>query len=197
MDKKIIRQQMLTAREKLTPQQALDKSRMITDRLMDLPSYRGAGTIMVYLDFRNEVKTSLLIDKALREGKKIVVPIINRMGKTMQTWQLKNYPEDLAPGTYGILEPILGATELVPEEELDLVIVPGIAFDPQGNRLGYGGGYYDRFLPRINPHASTIALAYEIQILSDLSQYMGPYDYSVQYVLTENRTIETNRPGFR
>lgn len=190
MEKNKIRKQVLEARSALGQAAVIEKSHQVIDRLLDLNIYQGARTIMVYLDFRNEVKTDSLIKHALGAGKRVVVPVANPVDRSMTPSRLVNYPTDLSSGSYGILEPAPDRVRPVDPREIDLVIVPGAVFDHKGNRMGYGGGYYDRFLPRLKKGAVTIALAYELQVKQDFSNLMGQYDQPVQYVVTEKRVMK-------
>lgn len=192
MDKKVIRKQILENRSSLNSTEVLKKSKQICLRLFALEQYQGAKTMMTYLDFRKEVATGELVEKALQLGKRLTVPVvIDRESKIMVPSELRNYPGDLQTGNYGILEPV--SLRPVEPEELDLVVMPGVAFDYSGNRLGYGGGYYDRFLEKLRPNAVTIALAYEMQLVSDLAQFMGSYDQRVQMIITEERVIQCSK----
>jgi len=173
----------------MEPLVVLEKSRIILERLFNSKIYAKSRSIMTYLDFRNEVSTGQLVATAINQGKQVSVPVVDPARKSMTPSWLKNYQKDLVKGHYGILEPSPEAFRPVLPETLDLVIVPGVAFDEMGNRLGYGGGYYDRFLPRLSRAAKAIALAYEFQVLTDLSALMGPYDRPVQFIFTEKRII--------
>ncbi|GAB6179607.1 5-formyltetrahydrofolate cyclo-ligase [Desulfotomaculum defluvii] len=190
MDKDRIRKQVLEARGNLSQGEVVDKSNSITERLLCCNLYQLARTIMVYLDFRNEVKTDSLIKHALGTGKQVVVPVVNTQDRSMISSLLVNYPEDLTSGSYGILEPAPDKVRPMDPREIDLVIVPGAVFDYQGNRMGYGGGYYDRFLPRLRKDAVALALAYEFQVRQDFAMLMGQYDQPVQYIVTEKRIIQ-------
>ncbi|MDO7785664.1 5-formyltetrahydrofolate cyclo-ligase [Desulforamulus aquiferis] len=188
MEKKSLRKQILASRELLSPQDAFNRSSLITERLLVLDAFLKANTMMAYLSIKNEVQTGHIIERALQDGKEIAVPVVNSNKKSMKAAKLLSYPGGLVPGPYGILEPAVFLP--ISAEDLDLIVVPGAAFDPKGNRLGYGGGYYDRFLPRVRPGAVTIALAYEMQMMEDLSNYMEPHDCRVEYVVTEERIIK-------
>lgn len=190
MDKKAIRKQLLAARTSLGEQEVRAKSKYIIEQLLNLEPYQKASTIMTYLDFRNEVATDQLVRHALYSGKRLTVPVVNQRDKSIMPSLLENYPDDLTAGSYGILEPGPGKIRPVAAEELNLLVVPGVAFDPWGNRLGYGGGYYDRFICRLRPDAATVALAYELQVVPDLFPYMGPYDQPVQIIITEKRLFK-------
>lgn len=190
MEKNKIRKQALEVRSALGQAEVIEKSSQVIERLLNMDLYQGASTIMVYLDFRNEVKTDSLIKHALGVGKRVVVPLVNTVDRSMTPSQLINYPSDLTDGSFGILEPAPDKVRPIDPGEIDLVIVPGAVFDYKGNRLGYGGGYYDRFIPRLKEDAVTIALAYEFQVRPDCSDLMGQYDQQVQYIITEKQLIK-------
>ncbi|MCL6612701.1 MAG: 5-formyltetrahydrofolate cyclo-ligase [Peptococcaceae bacterium] len=187
MNRSEIRQGVLKARMALSPDLVKEKSRIIVDRILSSPFYLKAQSLMVYVDFRNEVQTGSLIARALEEGKKVCVPITDVKGKKLTPSRLLAYPDELAPGAWGILEPGPGFVRPVDPGDMDLVVVPGVAFDPGGNRLGYGGGFYDRFLPRTRPGTVFVAPAFEVQVVEDV--FPGPHDVPVHIVVTETRII--------
>ena len=192
MDKKAIRKQILAHRSSLEQAALLEKSKQISEQLLALEHYQKAKTLMIYLDFRKEVATGMIVEKALQMGKRVTVPVVvNQESKTMVPSLLRDYPGDLQEGNYGIKEPRV--LQPVIPWEIDLIVVPGVAFDYQGNRLGYGGGYYDRFLANVRPDAVTVALAYELQLIPDLSGFMGNFDRTVQMILTEARVIQCSK----
>ncbi|ABO51386.1 5-formyltetrahydrofolate cyclo-ligase [Desulforamulus reducens MI-1] len=190
MDKKGIRKKVLEVRSALKKSEVADKSSVIVERLVSFEPYRRAKTIMVYLDFRKEVKTESLINHALRSGKRVTVPVVNAVDRSMTPSLLVDFPGDLSIGSYGILEPAPENLRPVEVQELDLIVVPGTVFDHQGNRMGYGGGYYDRFIPRLRKDAVTVALAFEFQVRENFSVLMGKYDQPVQFIVTEKQIIQ-------
>lgn len=192
LDKKAIRKQILERRSSLDSIGVLEKSKQICQRLLALEQYRRANTIMAYLDFRKEVVTRELLEDTLQAGKRLTVPVVvNRESRIMVASELRDYPGDLRVGNYGILEPLCLCP--VAPQDLDLVVMPGVAFDCRGNRLGYGGGYYDRFLEKLRPDAVTVALAYEMQLVPDLTQFMGSYDRAVHMIITEARVLQCSK----
>lgn len=187
MSRSEVRQGVLAARMALSPRLVKEKSRAVMDRVMSLEAYLKAKSLMVYVDFRNEVQTGGLIVRSLAAGKIVSVPITDVRGKKLIPSRLESYPGDLAPGAWGIMEPRPECVRPLDPGELDLVIVPGVAFDAKGNRLGYGGGFYDRFLPRTRPGTVYIAPAFEVQVVDDV--FPGPHDVPVHVIVTEERTI--------
>jgi len=187
---------VLKARQSLTPAAVAGKSALILQKLLVLKEYRQAAALMVYLDFRNEVQTGALVADALDRGKRVAVPVTDVPNRRLIASLLLHYPDDLAPGAWGILEPKPECVRPLEPAALDLVIVPGVAFDLAGNRLGYGGGFYDRFLPCTRPDTVFVSLAFELQIRLDV--YPGEHDCPVHYLITEDRLIDTGRaPGRR
>lgn len=191
MLKSELRKDVLKARGALTSAEVAEKSARAVERLLAMDEYRQASTIMAYLDFRNEVQTGGLVAKAMAAGKRMAVPVTDIANRRLTPSLLMNFPGDLQPGAWGILEPKPESMRPLEPGELDLVIVPGVAFDTDGNRLGYGGGFYDRFLPRTRPDTVYVALAFELQIRPDVVP--GPYDIPVHYLLTEDRLIRTKK----
>lgn len=191
MSKVELRKDVLKARSSLTSVQVADKSSRIIKRLLETEEYRRASTIMAYLDFRNEAQTGELVRAATAAGKRVAVPVTDIAGKRLTPSLLLDYPGDLHPGAWGIPEPRPECLRPLEPEALDLVIVPGVAFDEKGNRLGYGGGFYDRFLPRTRPDTLFIALAFELQVRPEV--YPGPHDVPMHLLITEDRLIRVRQ----
>ena len=159
--KPLIRKRMQRLRDAIPPEERERKSRVILDQLTSLPVYRNADQILVYVNYRSEVITRYLIEKAWKEERRVFVPLCR---KNNMVWCPLSSFEELSPGMMGIPEPV----GLEPEEIRDgLVILPGLAFDRERHRIGYGGGYYDRFLAE-HPRCRTAAVAYELQVLPDV-----------------------------
>lgn len=183
--KKQLRKDIIAARMAQSPEEIAEKSARIAEKVKSLPEFQKAGLIMFYLDFRNEVATGELISYCLANGKRVVIPITDTKNIRLIPSELKDYPGDLTSGTWGILEPKPECVRPVEPTEIDLVIVPGVSFDVKGNRLGYGGGFYDRFLRQTREDTVFAALAFELQIRDDV--YPEEHDYPVHYVITEER----------
>lgn len=180
---------MLRERNALTPDAVAEKSSRIIKKLITVDEYRSAGDIMTYIDFRNEVQTGNLIKRAMAGGKRVSVPVADVVNRHLTPSLLVNYPGDLHPGAWGIWEPKPECVRALDPSELDLIIVPGVAFDPEGNRLGYGGGFFDRFLKVAKPGAVFIGLAFELQIKPAV--FPDAHDVPVHWLVTENRLIKT------
>ncbi|MBE6974285.1 MAG: 5-formyltetrahydrofolate cyclo-ligase [Ruminococcaceae bacterium] len=175
MDKQTLRKQIREKKRAMTPAQIEEKSRILGELFVQTEEYRRAVTIYGYLPYNQEVRTVAMLEQALRDGKKVAVP--KCYGDEMRFI----YMEDLsavAPGYAGIPEPV--ADGPVAQDGTALVLMPGLAFDPQGHRIGYGGGFYDRFLAR-EPGHPTLALCYDFQMLPQLDT--EEFDIPVDRVL--------------
>jgi 5-formyltetrahydrofolate cyclo-ligase len=181
--KKAIREQAHAARNALEDKDGL--SRLICERLVALPEYWAAKTVMYYVDVRSEVRTRHFLQTALGHGKRIVVPYCVQ-GDELETFLLTDMGQ-LAVGMYKILEPrveLRSAPEYkVPVAELELIVVPGVAFDRQGGRLGHGKGYYDKLLENARPDTPLVALAFECQLFPHIP--MQEHDVYMDQVVTE------------
>ena len=165
-------------------------SRQIVRRFMALPEYQAAKTVLFYLDVRSEVRTRHSLEDALASGKKIVVPYCVE-GEILELFHLENMDE-LSLGMYRILEPkpelrSLSAKQ-VPVEEIDLIMVPGVAFDRRGGRTGHGKGYYDKLLEHARPETPLVALAFECQMFPEIP--MQDHDVFMGKVITEQAIYE-------
>ncbi|QDV86695.1 5-formyltetrahydrofolate cyclo-ligase [Stieleria magnilauensis] len=167
-------------------------SRQITDRLQSMPQYAAAGCVLWYVHVRDEVRTEQALQQTLRgtrqAGKRIAVPYC--VGEDLHLFDLRGW-DDLSPGAFGILEPrpeIRGrADRSVAATELDLIVVPGVAFDPDGGRLGHGRGFYDRLLAGVRAETALVGVAFECQIVPHVP--LDDHDVSMDWVVTEKRLI--------
>lgn len=186
--KRNLRKKILTLRDSLSYQDRLEKSRKIKANLFSLPEFIQAKTIMFFISFRSEVLTEEMIKDSMTLEKRVVVPVTDPEHHCLILSELKDYDHDLAPGSYGILEPKKEKIKEVKATELDLVIAPGSVFDESGRRIGYGGGYYDHFLKGVKKEAKVAALAFELQLVDEVPAYSGR-DIPVDLIITEKRVI--------
>ncbi len=164
-----------------------EKSKLIQSHLFSLPEYRNSSVIMFYVSMDREVYTHDMIKTALAEKKEIAVPLVLKSQNIMLPCKINDF-KDLEPGPWGILQPIKEKIQNVPISSIDLIIVPGIAFDRKGNRLGRGKGFYDRFLHLIGPETTKIALAFSSQIVEQVPTTEN--DITVDKIVTEDGVIE-------
>lgn len=186
--KNTIRKEILYKRNELSMDDLMTKSKTIFRKLKTSPLYQNAQNIMIYIDFRNEVKTDLIIKDLLNDHKKVIVPISIPKTKGMLLSRLIDPKKELAKGTYGVLEPKKEYIRKVNPDILDLIIVPGVAFDNRGYRIGYGAGYYDRFFDKLSKDIPSIAICFDLQIVDKVPN--DPFDLAVDYILTETQSIK-------
>ncbi len=194
--KKKLREQAHANRNAQADKDAL--SQEICARFAALPECVRARTVMYYIDVRSEVRTRHALPAALAEAKKIVVPWCNEQGE-LELFHLESMDE-LAVGMYKILEPKQELRALpakqVRAEDLDLVMVPGVAFDRTGARMGHGKGYYDKLLQHARADAPLVALAFECQLFPEIPT--APHDIFMDLIITERAIYHgkgrTHRP---
>ena len=162
LDKRALRREIAAQKRALSPAQIEAASADLTAQLLAHPLFRAARSLYAYLSYNQEVRTVPMLEQALRDGKKVAVP--KCYGDEMKFIYLDDLTK-VSKGYAGIPEPIADAP--VAHDETALVLMPGLAFDPQGHRIGYGGGFYDKFLSR-EPNHPTLALCYDFQMLPHL-----------------------------
>jgi 5-formyltetrahydrofolate cyclo-ligase len=180
-----IRKQVLEQRFRLSAPERRSRSDEIERVLFSLPEFLDAPLVLFFASFQSEVETHHMIRHALVMGKRVALPKVK--GKELVLLEIGNFDTDVCPGSWGIPEPDRG-TPRTPAE-IGLIIVPGAVFDERGNRIGYGGGFYDRLLPSYG--GPTVALAFELQIVPAVP--VDPHDVPVKKIVTEKRIIDCKR----
>ena len=175
---------ILEKRNSLPQEEILEKSNQIKNNLFNLNQYKNSKTIMLFVSFESEVDTHNMIRETLK-NKAIVVPKV--AGHEIEPSVIIDF-DNLIAGKFGILEPI--ETMKIAYKNIDLVLVPGIVFDMEGHRIGYGFGYYDKFLKKV-PKAIKIGLAFDFQVVDKIPAEM--HDVPVDLILTEKRVIECRK----
>ena len=182
LEKKEIRAEVKKRRREADEETLHEKSLQILERFRQLSAYKDASLLLAYVDAKREVETRLLMRCAWDDGKKVAVPRVDGDG-IMHFYYLRSL-KDLEPGAFGSMEPRADCRICEPEE--GLLLMPGVAFDEQGHRVGYGGGYYDRYLEK-HPHLIHIALAFEFQIFPEVPS--EKHDICPDLIVTENRIL--------
>ncbi|MDD3705411.1 MAG: 5-formyltetrahydrofolate cyclo-ligase [Clostridiaceae bacterium] len=185
--KDAIRKQILRIRNGLSEKDVSLLSEKTFYNLKENSFFNNSTHVMIYLDFKNEIKTDPIINYCLKNNKKVYVPICISETHELCTSRITSL-EELQSGHFGIREPGLQYIRLSDSKLIDLVLVPGVAFDVSGNRIGFGAGYYDRFMMRLKPGAIKAALAYSFQIVDTLPS--DEYDIPMDYIVTEKCTID-------
>lgn len=185
--KRALRDQVLAARDALGPAKRAEASETITARIAQLESFDRARVVLLTLPFRSEWDAMLLARHALAAGKRVAAPRVDPAARMLRALRIEDLERDIVAGYRGIPEPRLECAELAPGT-IDWVLVPGVAFDATGRRLGYGGGYYDRLLPLLPPAARRVAAAFEAQLVETVPA--AAHDSTVDCIVTEHRTID-------
>lgn len=184
--KKEVRKSIQLIKRNLTDEYLSSASKKITNALMKTETFIKANTIMCYLSFGTEVNTTPIINECYKQGKTILIPIImsNTDGTSyMEASELIDPNIDLAPGSMGILEPKESTIRIKDPKTIDLIVIPGLAFDKNGNRLGYGAGYYDYYLKRVRDDCYQIAITFSCQLIDTIP--IEEHDRPIPHIITE------------
>lgn len=188
--KKEFRKKVINLRKEKDKDFIKHNSDIITEKLLQLDCIKNAKTIMLYLDFNNEVSTDNLINHLIDLGKIVASPITLKEERKLIPTQITNLKEGIKYGAYNIREPKPEFSPSIDIKDLDVVIVPAVAYDKNCYRLGYGGGFYDRFLENLREDAVTVGIAFDLQIFNEVPK--EPHDAQLDYIVTES-TILTSK----
>jgi 5-formyltetrahydrofolate cyclo-ligase len=184
--KRALREQVLAARDAFAAPLRARAAEAIAERIGHLPSFTAAHIVLLTLAFKSEWNTLPLVHAALTAGKIVVLPRVDIDARMLGLRAIRDPVADIAAGYQGIPEPGLHCPTVAPDM-IDWVLVPGVAFDAAGRRLGYGGGFYDRLLPLLVAGTARVAGAFDLQIVPRVPA--APHDLAVHAVATETRTI--------
>ncbi len=174
-------------RDSITPGEYNTRCAAITERLFSFAPFTTAKSPFLFVSFRSEPVTHFIIRRMLEEGRRVLVPKVDKAAGEMIASELHDFDADLVSGMFNILEPRAEALRPVTVEEIDFVLAPGLAFDRRGYRLGYGGGFYDKLLARIRPETHVSALAFSFQIYDEIPT--DENDKKINSVITDEETI--------
>jgi len=186
--KQAIRKDILALREQLAPDTRAAYSAAINRRLLHLPEYRQAKVVLGYMNFGAEFASELWVEQVLADGKQLVLPRVNHHTNRLDLYRVDDLESQLAAGLWGIREPIAERCERLERlNEVEFVLLPGVAFACDGARLGYGKGFYDRLLARMTHGPALVAAAFAMQIVAQIPQ--EETDIKVAWIVTEHETI--------
>lgn len=192
--KQAIRQRIVTRREQLPAALRAQFSAAIAQRIAQMPEYRKAHTVLGYMNFGAEFESEIFAQQVLADGKVLLLPKVNRATNELDVYRVGNVDAQLAPGAYGIREPVAeNCVRQDLQEQMDFILLPGVAFGRDGARLGYGGGFYDKLIARLDAEGALthrpvlIAAAYSIQVAEDIP--MEATDRRIDWLVTESETI--------
>ena len=192
--KQSIRQHIVAVRQQMAGEERAHLSQAIAARIASMDAYRTANTVLAYMNFGAEFAADIFVQQALLDGKRVLLPRVNRSSNELDIYHVTDLLRDLAPGLWNISEPLVERCARVNTlEEVDFILMPGVAFGRDGARLGYGGGFYDKLLARLAHHPALVAGAYAMQIVEGIPQEDN--DRKVEWLVTENETINCANNG--
>lgn len=181
-NKKSVRNHILEIRDNISKEDKVYLDGRLKNRVLSLDIIREAPVVFAYVSFKSEVDTHQIIESLISRGQRVAVPKIQ--DGVMMFYEIHSM-DDLESGTMGILEPIVCEDEIVPQMH-DVILVPGVVFDKRLYRIGYGGGFYDKYMA-VHKNIKTVGLAYDIQIVDSIA--IEPWDRGVDIILTEKQMI--------
>ncbi len=190
-DKKLLRKNIQSERDSLPDEERAEKSRIITGRFLESDEYKKAGNILIYFPFRSEIDTTLILKEALDNGKKIILPKVE--DRTLKLYFVSDPSSQLKRGSFDIMEPVTSLCSPAEPDQIDLAVIPGLCFDRNLNRMGYGGGFYDRLIPLIPENSKKIALCFDLQIVKDVP--VSEHDIKIDRIITESAVYESGSSG--
>ena len=191
VEKENLRRYILRLRDRQSIGEVEQKSQDTTDQVLHLHEYVRARGIACYVNKDTEVDTRVLIRTALDQGKRVLVPVVKKGDVELFFSEIKDLGKELAPGTFGILEPKQEFVRPVSLDEVDVIFVPGIVWDREGYRLCWGRGYFDRAIKKLPPHVRSAGLAFNLQLITRVPR--DQFDVPVDMVVTESRVIRCHK----
>lgn len=188
LNKKNIREEIIDKRNNLILDIKQNYDSLIFEEIINSEIYKKSKKIFTYISFGSEVDTIKLINYSFSNNKEVYVPKTNKQTKDMIALKIHNF-NNMSVDKWGIIEP-KSVDKANIGTDFDLIIMPGIAFDKQGNRIGYGGGYYDKYISKLNNASNLLALAYDFQIIQDIES--ESHDIKVDFILTNKGFIKVN-----
>ncbi len=184
--RKCLRAEAIRRRDGIPPALRSELSQRIINRVVDWIEDNAVNAVQLYLSMRSEVETDGLLDYLFTHEKTALAPVTDTHRRTLNPHHISNLQTDFVSHPYGMREPDRNSCKAFPPDQIEIIIVPGVAFDKNGHRLGYGGGYYDRFL-RQCPKAVRIGLAFEEQLVKDTLPQ--PWDVPLDRIVTEDKNF--------
>lgn len=182
-----IRQRIIAGRESLSLPDRKRLSLEISGKIGDLPEYVAARSVMGLMSFGAEFESDGWVSRVMADGKQLLLPRVNRATRQLDVYRVSDLEGQIEMGSYGIREPIPACCELADLAEIDFILLPGVAFGRDGARLGYGGGFYDKFLARLSHQPALVAAAFSLQLVEGIPQ--EPADRKVDKLITEHEII--------
>jgi len=185
--KQEIRNNIAKTLEDISDKEIAKKTKQVEDNLFEFANFLEAQIVLLYVNNKTEVASSNIIKRCFDFNKVVILPAFNIKTYKMKLMKVDDLDNDLTTGPRGILEPDINRCKIVPVDCIDLAIIPGVAFDEKGGRIGTGEGYYDRFIPKLSVTTRKVALALECQIIQQVP--VESHDKHVDIIITDERII--------
>jgi len=182
-----IRNRLTNKIHSMSENELLEKANSIENRLFDFANFLESNIALLYLNKSSEVISGDIVKRSFGYNRIIVLPAYDTEKHELRLFKVEDIDKDLVSGQRDVLEPDQARCKSVPVESVDIAVIPGIAFDEKGGRIGTGDGYYDRFIPTLSATTRKVALAYEDQVVSQVP--MESHDKHVDIIITEKRII--------
>jgi 5-formyltetrahydrofolate cyclo-ligase len=182
-----IRKEIAAIIGKLSVDELAEKTGLIENRLFDFANFLEAKIALLYIENQNEVKSAEIIRRTFDQNKIVVLPLVKTDTKKFKLFKIDDFAKDVKPGQNGILQPNPAKCRTVPIDCIDIAIIPGVAFDEKGGRVGSGDGYYDRLIPHLPVTTRKVALALDYQIIPQVP--IDSHDKHVDIIITDKRII--------
>ncbi len=173
--------------EKFTKEELAQKYETIERRLFEFANFMESQMVFLYTPVNGEISTENIIKKALQIEKQLVLPVLTTTKNVINLYKITSYNKDLITGANDILEPDIKKCKKIPLEDIDIAIIPGLAFDDKGGRVGFGNDYYRRLISKLPETCRKISLAYEEQVVDQIQ--MESRKYTVDIIITDKRII--------
>ncbi|MDA3915933.1 MAG: 5-formyltetrahydrofolate cyclo-ligase [Deltaproteobacteria bacterium] len=173
--------------DKFTKEELAQKHEIIESRLFEFANFMESQMVFLYTPVNGEISTENIIKKALQIEKQLVLPALTTTKNVISLYKITNYNKDLVTGVNDILEPDIKKCKKIPLEDIDIAIIPGLAFDDKGGRVGFGNNYYRRLISKLPETCRKISLAYEEQVVDQIQ--MESRKYTVDIIITDKRII--------
>ncbi len=183
LNKKELRKKVLEARDKISDEELNCRSKVILEKVKEIDEFKKSKTIMIYVSYGKEINTHDFISECISMGKNVITPICRYSDRTLILGKTKSFPEGFNMTKYGILELEPNECEQIDPKDIDLIIMPGVAFTKQGDRMGYGGGYYDKLLSKASDKLVTIAPVLQEFIFDEIP--IEAHDIPMDYVVAD------------
>ena len=185
--KQEIRNNIAMILENLSDKEIAEKTKQVEDNLFEFANFLEAKIVLLYVNNKTEVKSGNIIKRCFDHNKIVILPAFDIKKHKMKLMKVDDPDNDLITGPRGILEPDINRCKIVPVDCIDLAIIPGVAFDEKGGRIGTGEGYYDRFIPKLSITTRKVALALDCQIIQQIPA--ESHDKHVDIIITDERII--------